>query len=318
MKPEYQRHPNIRSVNTRRDLYAVADLIETCFNSQMDAEGRAYIRQIRRMAERAQAPFGTGLMGESQMPLRGLVWEQDGKVVANLTLLPFLKELKPVYLIANVAVHPDYRQRGIGRELTRGAIEHVRSLGATAVWLHVRHDNPVALHLYQSLGFVERARRTTWQLDGVHGTAFPAQPELRPSSRRAADWPQQLAWLKQAYPPQVNWNLTFNPTTLSPHPFRALVRWFNGQEIHQWAARQGNNLLGVLAYEPTHAYADWLWLACDPQREAEALGCLLPAARLAQRARPLTINYPAGRAVDVLAENLFVIHHTLIWMEYPL
>jgi len=45
---------------------------------------------------------------------------------------------------------------------------------------------------------------------------------------------------------------------------------------------------------------------------------LLPAARLGGRLKPLLINYPAGRAGDVLSEQGFALRNTLIWMELPL
>jgi len=42
---------HIRPVDPRRDLLAIADLIEICFMDQMDEEGREYVRQIRHAAQ---------------------------------------------------------------------------------------------------------------------------------------------------------------------------------------------------------------------------------------------------------------------------
>lgn len=36
---------NLRSFDMRRDLLAVADLVELCFKDSLDADGRMYIRQ---------------------------------------------------------------------------------------------------------------------------------------------------------------------------------------------------------------------------------------------------------------------------------
>ncbi len=180
-------HPNIRPLDTRRDLFAVANLIETCFASQMDADGRSYVAHMRRMAERAAAPSWSLPLGEESLPVRGFVWAEGDQVLGNLTLIPFLKDLKPVYLIANVAVHPDQRQRGIGRQLTQHAIAHVRSFGAQAVWLHVRDDNPVAIHLYQTLGF------KGWSLvgDAISHAVLPGSLTSSISLRPA---PQTVYW----------------------------------------------------------------------------------------------------------------------------
>ncbi len=317
MTVEARPHPHIRPVDSRRHLGAVADIIETCFSTQMDDDGRSYVRQIRRMAERAKDPLTIFPTLTDTIPVHGFIWEENGVVAGNLTLIPFMRGLKPVYLIANVAVRPEFRQRGIGRQLTQHAVAHVRQLGAAAVWLHVRDDNPVAEGLYQKLGFVERARRTTWQFENLKFVP-PAPPQaVQVNPRRGADWPRQLIWLQQAYPPDVGWNLPFNPASLSPHPWQALTRWLNSLKIRQWSARRGNDLLGVLACEATPSHYDWLWLACRPEDEAAALRALLPAAHAANRRRPLLINYPYGRAVDVLEEQGFAVRNTLIWMEIP-
>jgi hypothetical protein len=45
------------------------------------------------------------------------------------------------------------------------------------IWLHVRDDNPGALELYRQLGFIEKARCTSWD----------AQPALTPCRSRSAE-----------------------------------------------------------------------------------------------------------------------------------
>ncbi len=41
---------HLRPLDVQRDLLAVADLIELCFASTMDADGEQYLRQMRRAA----------------------------------------------------------------------------------------------------------------------------------------------------------------------------------------------------------------------------------------------------------------------------
>src|ERR671919_3167426 len=91
----------------------------------------------------------------TSLPLTGYVWEQDGRIIGNASLIPFRDHGKRVYLIANVATHPDYRRRGIGRALTERTMKQAHDKNAAAVWLHVRDDNPGAIHLYAGLGFQE-------------------------------------------------------------------------------------------------------------------------------------------------------------------
>lgn len=55
--------------------------------------------------------------------------------------------------ITNVAVHPDYRNRGIGRRLLLAADEVVRARGGVRMTLEVRKSNFLAQRLYKSLGY---------------------------------------------------------------------------------------------------------------------------------------------------------------------
>src|SRR6185437_13972816 len=56
-------------------------------------------------------------------------------------------------LIKDLAVHPDWRRRGVGRALLHQAFQVFRSRGAVAVELKVERDNPSgAVRFYEGLG----------------------------------------------------------------------------------------------------------------------------------------------------------------------
>jgi ribosomal protein S18 acetylase RimI-like enzyme len=52
-----------------------------------------------------------------------------------------------------IAVDPDWRGRGVGRRLLVALIDHARATGEAGLSLSVSRQNPVALRLYESLGF---------------------------------------------------------------------------------------------------------------------------------------------------------------------
>ncbi|RUO57314.1 ribosomal protein S18-alanine N-acetyltransferase [Pseudidiomarina insulisalsae] len=60
--------------------------------------------------------------------------------------------------LMNIAVHPDWQQQGIGRELLEHLLAGARAEHMT-VWLEVRVSNTAAIHLYRRLGFHEVGRR---------------------------------------------------------------------------------------------------------------------------------------------------------------
>ncbi len=61
--------------------------------------------------------------------------------------------------ITNIAVHPDYRREGIGRELLQLLIRIAREKMMTSITLEVRESNLPAQKLYESVGFVHCGTR---------------------------------------------------------------------------------------------------------------------------------------------------------------
>lgn len=310
---------HLRPVDARRDLPEIADLIEMCFASTMDADGREYIRQIRQMALEMR---GLGLPLSSvrrhSVPIQGYVWLENNHIIGNLTLIPYFKSGKVVYMIANVAVHPDFRRRGIARQLTRQGMNHAREHGAAATWLQVREENVAAAELYRSLGFIERARRTSWTFDPSGQLAPTPLPQVTIRRRTSADWYYQRRWLMEIYPAEVNWNLPFNVDRLQPGFWREFMRWMNGEQMELWSAWLDNRFLGAAAWEPGNIVTDVIWLATNPLNEDLAAQALLSHARhILPLHRPVTVNFPTGFAVKGIQAAGFCAHNALIWMEAP-
>jgi ribosomal protein S18 acetylase RimI-like enzyme len=303
-------------------LNDVADLVELCFADTLDADGRRYIQQMRSAARNARyLRWAMNLAENVSMPLAGYVWVENGKLVGNLSIIPLTKQGTRTTLIANVAVEESYRRQGIARALTTAALEDIQRRGVETVWLQVIEGNPAALHLYQSLGFEERAIRTTWESKqgsfDAHFSNMRKPPSNVTVGRRSSQvWPQQQRWLKQTYPPDVIWHLPLNLKVLQPGLSGFLYRFFSGAHQRQWAARREKDLLGVITWTPGTVLTDHLWLATTPEQEDTAIRALLPHIRrhLSER-RSLDLNYPAGRGAEAFRDGGFQAHQTLIWME---
>lgn len=61
--------------------------------------------------------------------------------------------------ITNIAVLPDYRQRGIASQLLEALIKHAVQNGVAALHLEVRESNSAAHRLYMKFGFETDGRR---------------------------------------------------------------------------------------------------------------------------------------------------------------
>lgn len=308
---------HLRKLDVRRDLEAVANLVEVCFADTLDADGRRYLRQMRDTAQRSQLLRWTNALNEySPHPMTGYVWEEDGQIIGNLSLIPFRSKGERCYLIANVAVDPLQRDRGIARALTVAALEHSRNHRVDATWLQVRHDNPVAIHIYKSLGFRERTRRSTWRSVGdINDLEVPSGYVLR--KRSASHWRLQRQWLDEIYPVEYSWHLSLDRTALRPGLWGLVYRFFVMKYPQHWIVQKNDRLLGVLTYLQSGTYGDNLWLATHPDTDGQAVQALLIQSRkeIARR-RPLTLNYPAGLNEQDIKAAGFYEQQTLIWMSF--
>lgn len=300
----------------RRDLEPAADLIELCFAETLTVDGRRYLQKMRATAKaQKDSPWGAIAAPRAATPMAGYIWEENGEVVGNLSLIPFFHRGRRINLIANVSVHPDYRRRGIARALTRAALEKSRRRRISEVWLQVREDNPAAGALYTSMGFEAQGRRSTWN---VRPKALRGEipPGARVTIRGTRHWDQQSTWLSENYPHSMRWHFQLGFQAIRPGLLGLLYRFFSDVRVRHWAAQEKGCLLGVLTWQASHAHADYLWLAAPPETEAQALRTIAPfLKRESLLRRPLSLDYPAGRLGDVLHEAGFEFQHTLVWMK---
>ncbi|MEM2021386.1 MAG: ribosomal protein S18-alanine N-acetyltransferase [Zestosphaera sp.] len=74
---------------------------------------------------------------------------------------------KKVGHVISIAVHPDYRGRGIGRALMIEALKRLKAFyKVSEVYLEVRVSNEPAISLYEKLGFKKVQRVRFYYLDG--------------------------------------------------------------------------------------------------------------------------------------------------------
>jgi ribosomal protein S18 acetylase RimI-like enzyme len=314
-------HPYVRSLNVLRDLPHVADLIELCFSSMMDNDGQRYVNDMRRAGrDDGFLRWANHMTETTSLPLTGYVWEENNKIIGNASLIPFRDRGKRIYLIANVATHPDHRRRGIAHILTQRAMEHARKKNAVAIWLHVRDDNPGAIQLYADLGFQEVARRTTWQ-------ANPDPHLLKPYSgvqiipRHPRFWPLQQDWLRHLYPEALNWYAPLNFNALQPGFWNWLYLLFMDFDFKQWVAvsNTGDTLLATLTWMPGGGRTESIYAAtgqAESDASVEALTqILIHARRSLSNHATLSLEYPADEMTEAIAAAGFKPRRTLIWMK---
>jgi ribosomal protein S18 acetylase RimI-like enzyme len=142
------------------DLPGLARLEQDCFQGD-----RLSRRQFRYLIRKANAAV--------------LVLEQAEALLGNAVLL--FSRATSVARLYSLAVHPDHRGQGLGRRLMQAieveAWRHQRAY----LRLEVRQDNPVALQLYQSLGFRRLGEYPDYYDD--HMGAWRLEKSLSPGQR---------------------------------------------------------------------------------------------------------------------------------------
>ncbi|MDX1377337.1 MAG: GNAT family N-acetyltransferase [Anaerolineales bacterium] len=316
-----KKHPNMRPMSMFRDLPAVADLIELCFADSMDRDGRRYIADMRRAShDNSFLKWASNMTENASLPLTGFVWEENERIIGNASLIPFRDRGKRIYLIANIAVHPDFRRRGIGRILTQRAMQYGWDKRSSALWLHVRDDNPGAIKLYEDLGFQEVVRRTTW-------TAKPdsllprLENDIQIVPRHSRFWPQQRNWLRRLHPDTLGWYRSFNFNSLQPGFLNWLYRVIMDSHIKQWAAVRDDQLLATLAFTPVSGRSDSLIAATPTPQQGDELHAqaltqlLIHVRRVMSRRTKLSLDYPGGEMTETFISAGYTERRTLLWMR---
>jgi len=248
----------IRPVNLQTDLAPIADLIELVFAPTMDEGGRTAIREMRTLSR-----MGIGLgvlarLNEMAVGLKmGFVWQEDERVIGNVSVYPasLPSGKRNAWIIANVGVHPTYQGQGIARKMMIASLEMIAKRGAQTAILQVDIDNPKAIHLYESMGFVKERAFTTWRRSSL--TPVPPQStEETPvfiTRRRQSEWEAEYA-LASATRPEARGGLGW----LRPlHPSLFVSAWWKA--LGDWLTMQGVERLIIRSEDESEILASaWL------------------------------------------------------------
>lgn len=171
----HQRGEGLQPTHPVRDLRQIAELIEACFGPDLDAGGRSAVAEMKLLARLVPLLWLVSVLDVEGTGLgRGYVWRVRNRVVGNVSLYRggTHPHLGRGWLIANVAVHPDYRRQGIARALMQAALRVAFQHGRWAA-LQVEADNTAAIALYESLGFERFETLAQWRTGCLYVDRLP-------------------------------------------------------------------------------------------------------------------------------------------------
>lgn len=199
-----QSTSGLRAFDIGRDLRPVAELIAEAFTNELDPRGQAALREMRILSHLS------GLIkllnrgtGEFDDVFSGFVWVEEGKIVGNITVQRADK-FGNRWQIANVAVAPAYRGRGIARALLARALEHIEDADGRWAVLQVYDRNSVARHLYERMGFSTVSGQMEMRMDWLRPTEMPVPPAgFGPF--KSSDWLPLYELANNQYSAQMQW-----------------------------------------------------------------------------------------------------------------
>jgi ribosomal protein S18 acetylase RimI-like enzyme len=301
----------MRPINLATDLAQLADLIEIAFADSMDSGGRAALREMRLMSRVGAGLTVVSRLNEMALGVNmGYVWIENGKLVGNVSIYPanWPRELGSAWIIANVAVHPDYRRQGIARQLMNASLEMLQLRGGKIAILQVDADNDRAQALYSRLGFRPERNWTTWRRTA--GTRSPLPVDLRGqesdnvtiSNRQAGEWRTEYALARSVRPAErggIGWLRPLHPSLFR----RGFTRWINDllnlKSIERLVVRQPETrqLLASLWIERGLGSTTQLTLLNPPDLSQVYLEALLSSAIRRFEHRAISIEHPEDDTV---------------------
>lgn len=309
----------LRPLNILKDLPKVADLVEECFKGSLDNEGQAAIETFRRRgADRKFLSWAPKVIDSLSMPLTGFVWEEDGALIGNASLIPYYYEQRKVYLLANVATLPKYEGRGIASALTKAAVTYALEKGCDSIWLQVRSDNHRAIDLYERIGFIRKYERTTWQLPIGHRFIPPkASSGVTLIKSMGVDWNELRELYLKGHPKELSWFNQFDVDHIKPGFIQSLGRLLRDERVIQKSAFVGGKLCGGVALINRFGAHELLILSMREDKTALLLPeLLLSMAEKFTKHKKLTFEMQPGDQDQMIFDMGFTPKRVLLWMKY--
>ena len=288
-----------------RDLYQIAELVELAFAERLDGSGRAAVREMKLVGRLGPLLWLLALIDRvAGLSLgTGYVWRAQGRGVGNASIYRGGKHprLGRGFLIANVAVHPDYRRRGIARALMDASLDLIRRKGGRWAALQVEADNSAALHLYDDMGLTRFATLEQWEASRLTPPLAGDPPGWVVRERRPGEAPAEMVFIyDRARPGGMAWTRTIEPADIRDlGPLGGILR-VGGQD--HWLltpAHAPDRIAGVLCVQRSAFDRPRLTLFLDPALADDAARQALLRHVLSLpdlRSRPLRIEVPAGDA----------------------
>ena len=233
-----------RPVNLRKDVRQILSLLDLSFGPLVDSQGRRLISD--RVSLSYSSPFIQRLGLTGGVPIPGFVWEEEGRIIGNVSLLE--SKIPGRYLVANVVIHPEHRRRGLATSLMQETINYIILRSGDTVMLQVEDQNEPALCLYESLNFHKLGTMRHWESKTSQIRILPLDSRHSPQIRelRSHEWLAAFHLDKASLEPDLNWPLPPQPDKYKSGLMHWFTNIFNGLKMESWVVTSRNDSDGKL------------------------------------------------------------------------
>ena len=200
----------IRDLKLPQDLAELGPMLSASFQypenpewSEQEDERESLVSDIANLARLWwMIRIGQVFIPAMRDLLPGKVWVEDGRFAG--VVLVQRRGSSSDWIITAVATRPEYRRRGIARQLVQAGLDFIRDKGGKLAILDVIADNLPAYKLYQSLGFEHFSGNLN--LEYPSQEVYPA-PELTPEIQFEAttifNWEPRYQLMKRISPETI-------------------------------------------------------------------------------------------------------------------
>ena len=312
----------LRPIDMSRDVPQIIELLKLVFGEALELDDQQFLGD--EVGAQLSSLFYRLNPATSRLA-NGFVWLAEGRIVGNVTLLP--TKAWDRFLVANVAVHPNYRRQGIARAMMHAVTSAVKTRGGRAILLQVVKDNHSAIDLYRSLGYVGLGHMSSWycstsRLRRVDPPGSDPAIDIRPLPARR--WREAYTLDTACVPPDLNWPEPLRPDAYRQTLWQRLGDFMNSRLFETWAvADSRDHLVGLTTITGQWGRPHLVTLRVHPNHAGRLERPLL--AKVVRRLqnlprRNVRIDHPDDDTVanTLLAEANFAVQRTLTHMRLDL
>jgi ribosomal protein S18 acetylase RimI-like enzyme len=221
----------------------------------------------------------------------GYIWEEDSQPVGFVTFDP--EGSTGRWEVGIIVVLPEYRRRGIARNLMQASIDFIRDKGGKAIVLDAAAESAPACILYENLGFerVFTSVEFNHQAELPPGNELPDGYELIPL--KPSDWRTRYELEQRIVPANA---ARYDPVEESRfrmpwaiQAIQSLIWKFSGQKPGQIAVRSPEGQIvawGNYLARLRKGGVNYITMRIDPKHDAVASSLVSHMIRLIQHISP--------------------------------